>query len=267
MNTDRAKEIINENRYIIYHLPKKYSYLGRLLEDERVKNTLLSIYKFISNKEIIIYKHKYEFFLSTQQISKIRKKTGAGTANRYINFLCCIGLINKQYQYLDINGEADKTELTNINYSFMLNNSDRKNNRPINTFYFRRYSQKELDRLEQRAKLLIQKNITPSNVSSNVLKANDCEDIANEVYYANDKRAITKKKNELKVLLSEIEKLIKYKGYAKKADIKQFDRVELDKLFKIFKRQISEKYIYKAPNKAEKAEFKLKDNTWIIRRK
>lgn len=267
MNIKRAREIINQNRYIIYHLPKKYPYLGQILANDKVKSTLLQIYKFISDKDIIIYKHKYEFFLSTKQIMKIRGKTGEGTANRYINYLCCIGLINKQYQHLDYNGEEEKTELTNINFDFMVENADRPINRPINTFYFRLYSDKELNRLEQRAKLLIQNNITPSNVGFNRLSANNCKEIANEVYYAIDRKVIAKKKKELKALYAELDKLIKYKGYAKKSDIKNIDKTELDKLFKIFKEQIREKYIYKAPNKAEKAEFKLKDSTWIIRGK
>lgn len=268
MNIKHSKEIIKYNQKTIYHLSNKYKYLNDVLSNEMLRDTLLKLYKFISDKDIFIYRHKYVFFIDNTRLTKLRGKTTASVSNRYINYLCAVGFINKQYQNLGEFGDTKTTNLTDVNYNFMATTESR---RPINTFYFREYKEKELQRLEDRARQLITNGVTPGNISNNMLRANNCIDIANEVYYANNKYSINLKDKEYKQLIDTIDRYISRKGYTTKTELYhsiwlQLPTTELDKLFRIYKSEINRIYIYKSPTKQDKELYNLPQNfkKWII---
>ena len=82
--------------------------------------------------------------------------------------------------------------------------------------------------------------------------------------------AFKKKERECKRLLSCIEDKCISNGYTTKQELTsalQITREELDKLFRIFKDTIKERYLYKAPNRIEKDTFCMQDSTWIIIKK
>ena len=266
---EHSKEIIEHNRYLIYHLPTEYKNLEKILQHQGIRDTLLKIFKYIKDKEIFIYRRKYVFFLDNSKITNIRGRTTESVSNRYINYLCAIGLINKQYQNLGEYGDTSKTRLTDINLEFLI---DTKKRRPINTFYFREYTSKELKRLDSRAKQLLDNRITPGNISFNMLCANNCKSLADEVYYANDKNSIKNKNKAYISLLQTIEDLLQDKGYTTKQEIynnNKNDCGELDKLFKIYRADLQKKYNYKAPTKADRTKYNIATNNykWIITRR
>lgn len=265
LSQENAKAIIQKNIEKIYHLPLKYTYLHQYLRNKYLRETLLKTYNFIKKLDnIVFYKHKYVFYTDTETLThNIRKKnTGNDVSNRHINLLCCIGFISKQYQEKD-----NEKYLTKINKRF-LEETGRK--RPINTFYFRLFTEKELERLEKRAEALAKAKITSGNISYNKLICSGLEDIANEVYFANNKQAPQKKIREFEELLYIIELLINSQGYTTKAEIKDnclLTDKEIDKLFSIFKEQLKERYCYRSPTKEQRNNWKLTSNKYIFTKK
>lgn len=140
----------------------------------------------------------------------------------------------------------------------------------INTYTFEEYTKEYLTEIDKRAGILLENGVTPHNISFNLLCAKGLEDIAHEVYPTMHDNAFKKKERECKRLLSCIEDKCTINGYTTKQELTsalQIKREELDKLFRIFKDTIKERYSYKAPNRIEKDTFDLQDNTWIIIKK
>ena len=267
LSRGNGQKIIESNRKILYRIPKRYKYISKALKHKGIRELIFKLYKDIYDG-FFIYKHKYIFFKDTGHINKIRGKKTGKVSNHYINYLCCMGLINKQFQHLDRNGLVEETELTEINKAFLLNNPDML---PINHFYFKEYARgKELDRIEERTKRLIENDVTPGNVSYLKLIENNCADIANEVFYNNIKGSEKKKQQELEMLKTLIDKRLEEQGYTTKQDIYNnlsLPAAEIDKLFTIYKKDLWQRYRYKPPDKAEKERFNLSKNfkKWIIK--
>lgn len=275
MKIENAQNIIKNNIKILYRLPYKYKNLNRLFTMyPTVKDILLKTLNYIKDKELIIYKHKYCFTLSTNALTKIRRKTTTSVSNRYINFIACIGLINKQYQ------SEDDCNLTWINYEHIKRMKELElKELPINTFYIRPYTEKELYRLDARAEQILVNNITPGNISADKLKANNCSDLAEEVYF-NNGLSINTRNNELTVLVHGINDLINSHGYTTKEQIYKDIKIDrkvytnyysnvlaINRLLKIYKGVLYEDFIYKRPTKEQKNKYKLKSDEWIYLRK
>ena len=265
LSRENGQKIIEYNKKVLSRLPSKYKYIDKALKHKGIRSLLLSLYRYAYNG-FFVYKHKYVFFKDTKHINELRKRKTSKQSNHYINYLCCLGLINKQYQHLDRNGVIAETQLTEINRRFLLENPSKL---PINHFCFRKYTAKELDRIEERAKRLIKNEITQGNISRLILTENNCSDIANEVFFHNFKGSEKKKQQELKKLITLINKGIEEKGYTTKQNIYKdlgVPAAEIDKLFQIYKNELWQRFNYKSPNKAEKERFNLPKsfNKWII---
>ena len=91
-----ARQILSYNRKRIYRLPKKFSYLQEALTPV-LQDFLLDIIAFWLKVDCIAYGvHDMVYFLGTQKGTfSVRKKTTTGVTNRYINYLCAIGLLTK----------------------------------------------------------------------------------------------------------------------------------------------------------------------------
>ena len=258
LEPSEAKKIVKGNQEKIWHFPSnKYPSIAHYLSGS-VRDTLLSILKFIKKVDVIIYKHKYVFFLDNKRLTYgVRKKSGGtGTSSRHINLLCAIGLINKQYQNAD--------EMLDINKEFLANNPDKK--RPINAFYFRRYTDEELERCEERASMLLAAGVTSGNISFDNLSVNGLDDMAIEVYPMNDRTAPERKIMEFGYLMEVMQSLIDEQGYVTRQQVKDNlliqDR-EIDELFKIYKKQLSEYYYYERPTNNQIAKWDLPNKKYI----
>ena len=258
---DGARKIIEYNTNIVYHLPKKYSCLDRALKN--VRRDLLKLFKFCKDNEPIIWKQKYVWFIDNNQFTEdVRKRSTYSISNKHFNFLCCLGVIHKLKQ--------TKSNMTGVNMTFLLNERENGKIRPINTFTVYKYTEKKLEEMDQRAAELLEHKITPGNISNDKLKASGCNDLAAEVYYANSENSIHNKNRQFQKVLNQIEKLCDEKGYTDKKELCSnlgWSRDKLDNILRIFSRSWQQLYQYKAPNKEEARQYKLRSKAWIIIRR
>lgn len=265
LTVESAHEIVEYNIQRIYHLPqKRYEAIHYFLDRGTLRRTLLNILNYIKDKQIIIDKHRYNFILDTDSLThKVRKKaSGRGTSNSHFNLLCCMGLINKVYQSYerDIILEANRQFIEGTGNAI-----------PINVFSFRRYTEQELDRIEQRAHRLLQAGVTIGNVSQTYLCNNGCKDIADEVYFSNNPAAPGKKRREFEEVLPVIEELINQKGYTTREEIQrnvtQIPVDELDSVLRTFKAEIQNRYDYRPPKKKDIEKWRLPNRKYIYTKK
>lgn len=258
---DGAREIIEYNINVIYHLPKQYKNLDKALKG--VRRDLLNILHFCKDNEPIPWKQKYTWFIDNDRLTEIvRKRTTYSTSNKHFNYLCCLGAINKLKQ--------TENSMTGVNMTFLLNERENGKRRPINTFTVYRYTQKKLEDMEQRAAELLDHKITPGNISNDKLKASGLQELAKEVFYANSETSIISKTRTFATVMEQLTRLCDEKGYTDKKELcssLDWSRDKLDKFLNVFKEQWQQQFQYKAPNKAETEKYNLKSKAWIITRR
>ena len=261
LTIESAHEIVEYNIYRIYHLPKKrYEAIHYFLDRGTLRRTLLNILNYIKDKQIIIDKHRYNFILDTDSLThKVRRKaSGRVTSNSHFNLLCCMGLLNKVYQNYerDIVLEANRRFIEETGSAI-----------PINVFSFRRYTEQELDRIEHRSQRLMQAGVTIGNVTYNYLCINGCKDIANEVYFSNNRAAPKKKRREFETVLPVIKELVEQRGYATREEIQthvtEITGAELVIVLRTFKAEILKEYDYRPPKKKEMEKWRLPNRKYI----
>lgn len=276
----QARTILEFNRKKLYKIAKKkFRYLDECL-DEYVKDFLLDIIAYWLKKDCIAYgSHPLVYFLGTAKATYVvRKKSSTDVTSRYLNYLCALGLLKKLPQNVDYTLPGKpcrrrymrKQQITIVNRNMMRFKSFTIN--PINTFEVFKYTTEELEACNERAKRLLSAKITRGNISYNQLAINGLQDIAEEIYLENRDLTVEKKEREYEYLNQCIDLLLDTKGYTTKQDIYNhcyscIEEKELDKLFKIYKNDLWKDKSYKRPSKAEKAEYGLQDDTWIIKRK
>ena len=262
ISPERAKEVIKFNREVIYHLPPRYEALTYYLTGA-LRETLFSVFKFILRNQVIMAKHKYLFFVDNKKLAYgIRKKHGEATANRHINLLCAIGLFTKQKP------SRQSDVINDVNKGIRERNPKAK--APINAFSYRKYTPKELKRMEDRAERLKQAGVTAGNFCQSLLSLHGLEDMASEVLPSNNPAALARKMEEAGELLEVLDFLIDNQGYALRQQVKDnlpYDNSEIDKLFKIFRKDLKESYCYKRPTMDERGRFGLKSSTFIYTRR
>lgn len=263
LTVESAKTIIEYNRNILYHVPAKYKYINEYLKGS-LRETLFAVFKFISDKQIIIANHKYIFFADNKTLTyKVRKKSsGEATTSRHMNLLCALGLFNKQYQ------SKYKDELINVNRNFFNENPEKK--RSINVYSFRKYDSQELKRINERAERLLNVNVTTGNFCQSMLACHGLEDLANESLPSNNRNAPERKITEFQELLYVMDYIVDAQGYATKQSVRDnllIDDKELDKLFKIFRQDIADSFNYKRPTKVQMQRWGLTTLKFIYTRK
>ena len=255
---DGARAIIEFNIQKLYHLPSKYKYLNITLRN--TKKELLQILKYIKDIEPIIWKNKYVWYLPTKFITKRARKKGANsTNNKHFNYLCCLGVLVKLPQ-LDEN-------MIGINKEFMLETG---RERPINVFTVYRYTEKELARIESRAKILFEKKITSGNISRDKLAAVVLTELIDEVFYANTDKSYNRKLKDFQSLLRALEGIINDKGYATLQGLAEElhkSTEQIREIIKIFKLQLLEKYNYKGATKQQREQLDITTKKWIFTKK
>ena len=253
-----ARAIIEYNIRKLYFLPTKYHYLNLVLKD--TKKELLKILHFIKDIEPIIWHNRYVWYLDNRRLTeRVRRTTTYSVSNRRFNYLCCVGALRKQKQ--------TDNDCIGINAEFKLETG---RDRYINVFTVYRYTEKQLELMENRAKQLFDRNITASNISKDKLVAMGLKRLANEVYYANLDNSYTKKEKQLEDLLSVLEKHIRSKGYSTISEIStelQLSQEQLKNLIKVFRVRILENYNYKSATKSQKEQFRIKTNKYIFTEK
>lgn len=267
LSKNSADDIIEYNKSIIYHIPKAYTHLGYYLNKGTLKKTLLKILSQIKKfNTVIIIEHKYCFFLDTNSLThKVRKRSGRGTSNRHINLLCAIGLLHKE--------DPEKLQ---INANIMKDNPNMT--MPVSLYSFRRYTDQELQKCDERAEGLMQAGVTIGNISQTVLATHpQTEGIAREVFPRNSSTAPQRKFREYDSLVKVIENLIDHQGYAYKSqvayrmhgsvEVTVNKMAEVERLFKIFRSDLSEKYYYKRPTKQQIEKWGLTNQKYIYTRK
>ena len=262
LSKNSADEIIEYNREIIRHIPKRYTHLLYYMEKGTLKRTLLKILSQIKRfKTVIIIEHKYCFFLDTNRLTtQVRKRSGRGTSNRHINLLCAIGLFQKE--------DPDKLR---INESILNDNPNKTI--PVSVYSFRRYTEQELQKCDERAAGLMQAGVTIGNIGYNVLATHpQTEDIAREVFPRNSATAPQRKIREYDTLVTVIDDLIDRQGYAYKSQVMyrmygSVEMAEVERMFQIFRSDLSDRYHYKRPTKLQMEKWGLTNQKYIYTRK
>ena len=258
---DGAREIIEYNINVLYHLPKQYKNLEKALIN--VRKDLYDILHFCQDNDPIIWHQKYVWFIDNDRLTEVvRKRTTYSTSNKHFNYLCCIGALNKLKQ--------TENNMTGVSATFLLNEREKGKIRPPNTFTVYRYTSKKLAEMDGRAAQLLEHKITSGNISNDKLKASGCQELAEEVFYANSETSIQNKTRKFKKVLEQILRLCDHKGYTDKKELCSslgWSRNRLDKFLNVFKEQWQQEYQYKAPNKQETEKYNLKSKSWIITRR
>lgn len=257
---EHAQQMIQDNITRLYRLPKRYQALSECLDDS-LRHFLLQILRYIKDKRILVMNGRYCFYMDTTRMTTvIRRCGGRGTASRWTNFLCALGLINKLPQ-----DAQDPNRLSRVNQAFLQEHPEKTV--PVNMFSISRYSDDYLERVEERARVLQEAGVTRGNISANRLRAVGLMGVADEVFPLNLPQAFEKKTDELAELMALIDLLVETYGYATKERIAEnllWDSRELDQVFRTFREVIWSRYIYKPPTKEEINKYDLPDRRWII---
>lgn len=256
-SAEAGRQILRDNRTILYHLPKRYKNLNEILVGD-LRSDLFKILTYLSKINPIIYKQRYVYFLPNSILTgKIRRKTTGSVSNRRLNYLCCIGLICKVQQTPE--------DMIGINMEFLLENPHIRT--PMSVFTVYRYTDKQLEKMDKNAGRLLDAKMTVGNLSHDRLMAAGLEDLADEVYFLNSDEVFHRRQQAIEVVFRELDKIIAQKGYASKRELYQalpFPDLEIDKLLKIFKNQFQERYVYKRPNAEERSRWNITGDNWKI---
>lgn len=270
-DTENAKAVLRKNRNKIYKLSvNKYPYLYRAIRGE-IKDFLLDIISFWLSRNCCIRAvtatSRPLFFLGTYMGTyMVRKKSTTSVTNRWLNYLCAIGLLSKEKQVIHYAwNRRHLVNVTGVNKK-LLAYKDFKI-KPINTFKVFEYTSDVLQKCDERAKKLLDKKITQGNISYLKLAENGLLDIATEVYQERRKGSEEKKQREFGILITFIDDRIAAKGFTTKSEIYQdcgIEKKELDKLFVIYRDILWNDRSYKRPTEIEKKKYGLNSNGWII---
>lgn len=270
---DRIDEIIRFNLTVLdkWNGYTRIDSLKKYLKNSREENNALrkllrQLYRFVSNVNVREFSgdrenDQFTFYVSTHKITHdIRKKTaGLGDTSRKVNLLCALGLLIK----------VDQTDKQNRKELAFLHTSQRY---PVNAYKIKKYDESYRSYMNERAERLLKARVTPSNISGNYFYENGLEDLAKEVFPYHNIKAVQKKQKEWNQMSMILDFIIEEQGYATRRDLMDNftdcdDQIvsdsEIKKLLKIYKNRIDEKYLYRRPNKEEKAKFGLTKDKFI----
>lgn len=223
-----------------------------------MRHTLLSIFNFCKKLDVIIYKNHYCYFLDTKTLTlKVRKRLSSNdVSNRHINLLSALGFLEKIKQ--------NNKQLTEINKDFL---KETKSQRGI-SFFAIVDLKKRLDIIEERATIFKTNKVTSGNISYAKISTFDRK-LADKIYYSNSRKVPRIKAEEYQELKALLLFLVETNGYCTKEEIYNnliYPDTEINKLLKIFKKDISDSFIYAPPTKADKEKYNLKSSKWIYKK-
>lgn len=266
LTQEQAHDVIAYNINALYHISAKYKNINYYFKkSDNVKKTLLQLYHFMQDKQIILNKHRYEFAIDNGRMTgQVRKKPYTDVSTfRYVSLLCAMGFLTKIPQ-----DKADPDNLLQVNRNYFHTHPDRQ--REITVYTFRRYDTKELNRIETRSERLRIAGVGIGNITFNMLMLNNCQDIAREVFRKNSLSAPERKQEEYEYLVLCLDMLIESKGYAMKQEL--IDNLagfglsdqEIETLFRVIRNNLLQKYYYKRPTKQQKALYGLTEDKFIF---
>ena len=223
------------------------------------------VYKYYKKRDVLVQNGKNHFSISAEYLTMILKDAGIcrtkATANKHLNYLCCLGFFIKPDIFQMI---------CEYNVSYF----DERYDRYISVYTFRKYKRNELEKINANARLLLDNKITPGNISKKQLL--DCpvkaiNDMAHLIHtdIFNDDLPEWHVVSEMKIL-NFIADDIEQNGYSTKQRI--YDNVQvkstnnsyhIDKLLKS-SQVLWRDYIYKRPSNEEKVKYNHNSDKFII---
>lgn len=268
-NTESAKELIQYNKEVLYHIPAQYKNLLYYIDPKQNKRNIplrTTLFKILGNCKkrdlILVWHNMYVCAMSNDYLTEeVRGKTTKEVSNHHFNLLCAMRLLRKLTQ----------TEQHQLKINERLKEKY-PNQHPINVFSVQRYTPDLLDLIEERCWRLRKAHVTSGNISSDKLILRGCEDLAAETYWSNSKESAERRAKEYELITDRMEKVIDIQGYLRKEDLysntPELEDKEIDKIFQIYSDEIwSEpeyaKFNYKSPNKAERERFNITEPEYL----
>lgn len=262
------RNITNYNHKRIYEISTRLKYCNDIQElfikYPRLKAILREIYKYYKRKKPVIYESKNTFTISAVYLADLLKKKDIArtkaTANKYLNYLCCLGFFDK----------VSLDSITDIKPAVLLYDKQ-DHERFISAFAFRKYKRPLLERINHNARLLIDNQISPGNISYKKLQASICPEINKmaEQIHVDNQDIMAWYDAVLPKIVSFIDKDIEQNGYTTKRRIHDNVRLKqnnnsktIDNIIKTFR--VLNNYIYKRPGKEEREKYNYKGNKHII---
>lgn len=250
--------ITNEiNRKILYR--KKSKLKSLFAKFPRLYRCMLNLLKWTGKVEIIPFEHRPCYIIDSQRLQAVFGVGTTSTANRYLNYLCGVRLIDKISQY---KGHT------------LYDNGNRleQGKTLINVIAIPRYTADRLKKIDDNINFFLDNNITTGNISYVTLCERGLKDIADKVYRFNKRTAPTTARERFKRLYGLIQAQIDKYEYTNMDKLYnalqgELKPLEVDRLIKIYKQQLLLVYKYKRPTKAEKEKYNLESDKWIFTEK
>lgn len=233
--------------------------------------TLKAILKFANDHEPQILERGYGqavYTLTTNRLThKLRERQSVSVSDRHFNYLCAMGLLTKITQ----STHWTKAELlTTANQEFLSEgvSEDEHMKHPMNTFGIQRWTPLKLNTVEARTQLLLDNKITAGNISSEKLCVAGLFNIAEEIYFDNNKN-YWKNNGIYNTIKQFILSSIDEKGYCTKAEIYQglqYTRRKIDHVLKLYESEWQTELEYGPPTKEHKKQYSITDRRWIFTR-
>lgn len=270
-----VQKVLDYNLERIWHLSNSYIYLNGALRGDLLE-FLRDIINFWRKKCAMVKRNKPVFFLGTHTATyNIRKTTTTEVTNRWLNYLCAIGLLTKtksQVNYTKGKGKLVKPQYTRNGKRKRKPRYMKDRIRGLNTFLVEPYTRELFKEANERVKQLNSKHITKGNMSYNMLALNGFRDLAEKVYLERRDLSEAKKLHECELLMKCVEDRLEQKGYTTKEELyrdmfQNFNksRYETKRLFVYFQNELWLNLEYSRPSQAEKIKLGLTTDNWIIR--
>lgn len=266
MNTNSQLFWVEVHRYNYNKIPRllKLPELRKILTPS-LTETLRKLMLFAVKHQPMIDKNRSVYLLPASKVVRIRGRGTPATANRHLNILCAVGLLNKIEQSV-----WDIDALVSGNYEFFRHTPSGLH--PVNAVRIPKWEPEYLQTVEARARILNDHGITAGNISDNKLLAAGLGDLSHGIYPSNDHGVFTKKEKDYQVILGFIDHSIEVCGYCSKSLIydnliDEIERDDIQGLLMIFSEDLKERYNYHMPNKEERERFSLENRKYIYTRK
>lgn len=231
--------------------------------------TLKAILKFANDHEPQILDYVYGqavYTLTTGRTTyQLRGRKTVGVSNRHFNYLCAMGLLTKIIQSTNL---SMSHLLTTANKEFMSEgvSEDEHMKTPMNTFGIQRWTPFKLNMVEEQTQILLDNNITAGNISSEKLCIAGLYDIADRIYYNNNK-IYWKNREIYKAIKQFILNSIDANGYCTKSEIYKgvpYTQKQIEHILKLYKAEWQTELEYGPPTKEHKKQYGITDRRWIF---
>lgn len=258
-------EIIQYNREFLYHIPKReYPNIYKCFKKyPRLKELLYYIYREVDEKQTLPYKNMTSFIITNKKLRSIMHAYNDRQVNPQVNYLFALGVIRKL---------NDKLE--EMSYIMQEWKKDNPKKETMNTLILVKLTDAKLDQIEQRAKLLLERRISPSNISAKNLIVNGLEWLADELYFRNrNARKNIEANQEIafrEQLIECMQEEITRTGYTTKDDVVNWikegtgwSNIYINRYLGRHRTYINDAFHYHKPTKQEIDKYKLEGKAFI----